>query len=314
MAYNDDAWRGVEEVAKKYGYEAKALEVGADQSKYGSMILDVAEAGTDYILTATSIMDYAFEYAPRFPDIKFIAFDTTATVEVSDPNIACISYLQNEGSFLAGMAAAGASKTGVIACVGGVNTSPIIHDFIAGYVDGALYQNPDIKVLTAYSSVYGDAAQMKEIATAQANSGADVIFQIGGPGGLGVFQACMEKNIWAVGVDSDQRAVYKESENPELADVIMTSMLKKVGESLIWTFDKIEDGSMKWGEVVILGVAEDSTGIVEGDLYEANVPKEVRDNIEKAKEDIKNGTIKVKTYFEMTHEQFEEFIQDASKP
>ena len=90
---------------------------------------------------------------------------------------------------------------------------------------------------------------MKELCLTQArDKQADVFYQVAGASGAGLFEACKELGTWAIGVDSDQYAYYKESENPELADIILTSMLKNVGDSVVAFFEKVENGEAEWGK------------------------------------------------------------------
>ena len=55
---------------------------------------------------------------------------------------------------------------------------------------------------------------------------ADILHQVAGAAGLGMFEACQEKGALGIGVDADQRAFFLDSK-PEIADVIITSMLKR---------------------------------------------------------------------------------------
>ncbi len=120
------------------------------------------------------------------------------------------------------------SESGVVAVNVGMDT-PVIADFVTGFIDGAQAYDPDIKIVKAAVGSWTDPAKMKELCLTQArDKQADVFYQVAGASGAGLFEACKELGTWAIGVDSDQYAYYKESENPELADIILTSMLKNV--------------------------------------------------------------------------------------
>ena len=109
--------------------------------------------------------------------------------------------------------------------------------------------------------------------------------------------------MWAIGVDSDQYAMYKDGENPEKADVILTSMLKEVGNSLVSIMHSIENGDdSMWGHTTHLGLAQDSVGIVDNDFYEANTPEDLRNEISEAADKIKSGELTVKSYFDFEND------------
>ena len=110
-------------------------------------------------------------------------------------NVYSMSYSANEGSFLAGMAAASASDTGVIGFIGGAD-STVVNDSLVGYLEGAAYVNPDVKAVVSYTGNWDDSAKGKELALAQYNAGADIIFQLASNAGVGVFEAAKETGNW----------------------------------------------------------------------------------------------------------------------
>ncbi|MEA4911965.1 MAG: BMP family ABC transporter substrate-binding protein [Oscillospiraceae bacterium] len=299
LSFNDNGWAGVNEVKEKYGYDIAVIEAGYDTSKNESILLDTADGDSNYIITPSNYgwSDLVFKYAKDYPDKYFIMFDVGVTTEVTDPNVACISYKQNEGSYLVGMVAAAMSTSGKIgACAN--RDVPIINDFFTGYIDGATTYNPDIKIALGYNTVAGDAAKMQEVASAMTDIGVDVIFNVGGAAGLGIFNSAIAHGTLAIGVDSDQYLTYSKSESPELADVIITSMLKNVGDSLVVVFDRIEDGTMKWGELTILGIQDGGVGIADNDYYKQMVPEDIRKTVAEYQEKVVKGEIVPKSYFD----------------
>ena len=119
---------------------------------------------------------------------------------------------------------------------------------------------------------------------------------------------------WAIGVDSDQYAYYKESENPELADIILTSMLKNVGDSVVAFFEKVENGEAEWGKQNSLGLSDNAVGYVDNDLSEATVPEELRAVMTESKEKIASGELKAKSYYDFANEDEYQKLLDSVAP
>ena len=304
-SFSDSGEAGMQ-ILKSEGWDEHTFELGdaSKADKYEDEILDVIDQGYEYIIGYSTYMEIMANLAKEYPDVKFIGFDANWTDDQLPDNMTCIFYAQNEGSYLVGMLAAGMTKTGTIAVDVGVE-SPVINDFVTGFVNGVIDYNAangtDVKVVKAAVDSWSDPAKMKEIVLDQArNNNADVFYQVAGGSGDGLFEACTELNdVWAIGVDSDQYALYKDSENPEKADVILTSMLKEVGNSLVSIMHSMESGDdSMWGHTTRLGLAQDSVGIADNDYYEANTPDELKAQIAEASEKIKSGELKVKSYYD----------------
>ena len=226
--------------------------------------------------------------ATEYPDTKFIWIDNATSAPVA--NILNITYAQNEGSFLAGYAAAKLTETGIIGAMGGQDQDTI-NDFIVGYKQGAAYANPDIQVEVIYSNDYDDPAIGKECALTLHEKGADVIFQIASKCGDGVFEAAQEEGFYAIGVDSDQKHIAPE--------VIICSMRKEVGESIYYAVKQYMDKGDDCGLFGTTWVADMATGYVglaygeEGSVQQ--IPDEVKAEIEELAKKIIAGEIKVDT-------------------
>lgn len=313
MSFNDNGWAGVQEIGNKYGYEVSVIETGMDSSKYENMFLDICDSDADYVIaqSGNGWGDIVFKYASEYPEKKFVVFDASTTAEVTADNIVCVAYRANEGSYLVGYVCAAMSESGMIAA-GANRDNPAINDFFTGFINGALACKDDIKVSLAYNSTPGDAAAMGEIATALYNSGVDIMFSVAGAAGLGIFQAAIQGDKLAVGVDSDQYLTYSNSESPELAQVIMTSMMKNIGDSLIVIFDEIDAGTIQWGTLQVLGIAEGGVGLADNENYQKLVPEDVRKQVSEYEEKVKKGEISVPSYYDFGDDsEFRELVNSV---
>ena len=241
-SFNDSAKEGADKLAQDYGVKIKTIE--CQEENFKQYMVQAAEESDIVVPVGWQFYEIP-EVAKEYPDTKFIWVDNEAEGIADLPNVLCITYAQNEGSFLAGYIAAKMSQSGVVGAVGGEQNTTI-DDFIVGYKQGALYANPDIKVVTNYANTYEDPAKGKECALALHNQGADVIFQIAGNTGNGVFAAAQEAGFYAIGVDQDQKI-----SAPEYDKQIICSMKKEVGLSIydtIKTFIEEEkwEGARVW--------------------------------------------------------------------
>lgn len=301
LAWYDCSAAGINAIQEKYGdeVETKVIEMTTDQSKYDSIIEDTLSEDWDVVVAGSwTMMEYIEAAAEDYPDKEFWFFDEP--IEDYD-NIYSMSYSANEGSFLAGMAAASVSKTGVIGFIGGAD-STVVNDSLVGYLEGAAYVNPDIKAVVSYTGNWDDSAKGKELALVQYNAGADIVFQLASNAGVGVFEAAKETGNLAIGSDTDQSLVFEESD-PEKAKTILTSSLKRVDVSLLNAYELYKAGEMPYGTCEYLGLDKGCVGIVTNDNYYEHVSEEQAAAIDQAKQDIIDGKIKVSSAYGMNFQK-----------
>ena len=302
-SFNDSADAGLKVLKDEGLINYKALEYGTDNSKVNITLEEVAP---EYDVCIFNNLGYGMatawlrENAASYPDTMFLVYDEPTDLVENMPNVQMIGYKANESDFLAGALAALISETGVIGFVGGME-SPVIHDFLVGYIEGAQYVNPEIKVDVAYIGSYTDAAKGKDLGKAAIDAGADVLHQVAGSAGNGYLEAAMEAGKWGIGVDSDQYEVFK-TEKPDLANSIVTSSLKNVGLSLQVILREMIDGTYEWEQIKWFGIPEDCAGIAENENYLAKVSEEDRATMEDIKAKVAAGEIVVSTAYGMDAE------------
>ena len=301
-SFFDSAEAGLKELQDAGRIKYNTIEMGGsteDQAKWQSYLEEVSASGEyDVIICGTYQMpDYLKNVAEAYPDQKYIIYDDT-TYQL--PNVLNLSYKQNDLGYLVGVFAGSLTKDtsfaninedNVIGFVGGVD-SPVINDFLYGYILGAQSVNPDVKVDTRYVGNYIDPAKGKELAESMINdNNCDVIWGVAGNSGNGAVEAAQETGkAYFIGVDSDQEVTLSE----ELAAISLTSGLKNVNQSLIWVFDELDAGNEHWGEHVTLGINEGGVGMVTDKNF-TTVPQSVQDAVNKAIEDVSSGAVTVPT-------------------
>ncbi len=296
-SFFDSAAAGLEKAKAELPVTVKVIEAGYDKSKWQPALADATDGDYDVVIAGTFDMTpYVTELAPEYPDKKFIIFDDAPDYSKCEcSNVLGINYQTSSAGYLAGYAAAKISKSGVIGETIGMDF-PTVTDFKVGFDQGAKAANPNIKILSEVAGTFSDPAKGKEIALAQLGQGADIIFPIAGATGIGGLQAVRDAggNVLAVGVDSDQYAIFKPTD-PAQADVIFTSVEKKVGESLYLALKGTIDGTQKYGMAELLGLKDGAVGIAKNENYDKLVPADVRAAVDEQEKKIQSGEIVVDT-------------------
>ncbi len=260
------------------------------------------------------------EVAQQYPENQYILYDASLPYGDGDfENVYSVQYKQNEGSYLGGALAAGLLAEGALAEAEGLSLGflggmdiPVINDFLLGYIAGAQSVDPEIRVAVAYVGSFVDAAKGKELALAQFRNGAALSFPAASQAGLGMLSAAEEMQRYVLGVDSDQEAIFAESD-PAIAGRVVSSVLKNVDVSLLRAYDMYVDGTLPFGTVEVVGLEEGAVGLVESGNMAAMASDALKARIEQAKADIASGAVVVPTAFGMTTEDIGA-IRDAVRP
>jgi basic membrane protein A len=280
-SFNEAAFNGMERWKKETGKNYLEFEV-SNESQREQAIRRMAEKGASPIIAMSFSQASAIEkVAKEFPKLKFAIIDMVVDL----PNVQSVVFKEQEGSFLVGMMAAMASKTGKVGFVGGMDI-PLIRKFECGYEQGAKYANPKAEVFQNMTGTTGaawnDPARGGELAKAQFSKGADVIFAAAGGTGMGVYQAAKDGGKLAIGVDSNQNHIQPGT--------MLTSMLKRV-DVAVYNVSKNHTPGMS-----VLGLKEDGVGYAIDKHNEKLVSADMKKKVEAAKADIIAGKIKVADY------------------
>ena len=264
-SFNDAAWRGLERARRELGVEVLTLEPsdGADRE---AGLRQMASRRVDLVIGVGFIFSADLERLAReFPDVAFAGVDYAPTgPDATPPNLAGLRFREHEGSFVVGAIAGLTTKTKVVGFVGGMKI-PLIRKFEAGYEAGVKHTCPSCRVYSAYAGTepkaFADPMLGQELAAAQYEGGADVIFHAAGKTGSGVIAAAKARRMLVIGVDSDQQL--------EAPCCVLTSMVKQVDVAV---FDAIEDVVEQrfHGGIRELGLADDGVGFV-ADAHNAHL-------------------------------------------
>jgi len=285
-SFNEGVMNGAERYKKETNTAYVDFEVN-NETQFEQAHRRFAQRGQDPIIGVGFSQANAVEkVAKEFPAIRFTLIDAVSKL----PNVQSVLFKEHEGSFLVGMAAAMASKTGKVGFVGGMDI-PLIRRFACGYEQGVKFANPKAEVLANMTgttpAAWNDPARGGELAKGQFDRGADVVYAAAGATGIGVYQAAKDRGKLAIGVDSNQNHLHPGT--------MLTSMVKRVDLAAYESFKAAAGG--KWAAGMrVLGLAE---GGVDWALDQHNaklVSAEMKAKVEAAKADIVSGKLKVHDY------------------
>ncbi|MFV0408170.1 MAG: BMP family protein [Paracoccus sp. (in: a-proteobacteria)] len=283
-SFNEAAYQGAERWKAETGGSYKDLEMQSEAQREQAL-RRLAETGANpIVMTGFAFGEVLNKIAPDYPDTKFVIIDAV----VDQPNIQSNVFNEGEGSYLAGVMAAMASKTGTAGFIGGMDI-PLIHKFECGYRQGFLATKPDGKVVINYTgttpTAWNDPVKGGELARAQKSQGADVIYAAAGGTGIGVLQAAADEGILGIGVDSNQNHLHPGK--------ILTSVVKRVDNAV---FDAFSAGEAVEPGVKVWDVKSDGVVVAMDDNNAPLVTPEMAAAVDEAKAKIASGEIVVHDY------------------
>ena len=275
-SFNEAAYTGAE--------RWKELEMQSEAQREQALRRLAQSGANPIVMTGFAFGEVLNKIAPDYPDTKFVLIDQ----EVKQPNVQSIVFAEEQGSYLAGVLAAQASKSGTVGFIGGMDV-PLIHKFECGYAQGVKATKPDAKVLINYTgttpAAWNDPVKGGELLKAQGAQGADVVYAAAGGTGIGVLQAAADAGILSIGVDSNQNHLHPGK--------VLTSMVKGVDVSVYESF--------KAGTEIVPGLKlmDLKSGGVSVAMDENNKPlitPEMTAAVAAATAGIEDGSIKVHDY------------------
>lgn len=314
----ESAANGLRLIESEYGCKTKIVEYGSDTTKMEPALEDVSDGEWDIVLVGTfSSVEPLEKVAANHPDQKYIIFDTL--MDYSDgknANVYSMNYKGNEGAFLAGALASmvttsdmpKANPEKVVGWIGGLDIT-LINDFVLGFIQGAAEVDPEVKTSVAYVGSFDDPAKGKEMAKVLYDSGCDIVYNGAAQSGLGVLDAAKEAQKYAIGTDSDQAMIFKD--DPDKANMILTSQMKRVDNTVRIAVEKYMDGTLQFGTGETFGIKEGAIGLSDNEFYQKNVPEEFRDRIKELEQKVLDGEIIVDTAYGLEDSVIKEKIAAA---
>ncbi|WP_369171947.1 BMP family protein [Streptomyces sp. R28] len=295
QSFNDAAYAGLQKAQKEFGYKTDDVEPteGETDADKEQRLASLARQGYNPVVGVGFAYGPAMEaVAKKYPDTTFGIVDSV----VEGNNVASLVFAEEQSSYLAGVAAAKATKSNTVGFVGGVDI-PLIHKFEAGYKQGVQdTSGGKVKVISQYLTQtaeeggFSSPDKGKAAAEGQIEKKADVVYQAAGLSGQGVIEAAAKAKVWAIGVDSDQ---YKQAALANYKNYILTSALKDVGGAVYALAKSVHDDKPLTGTQTF-DLKVNGVGLAESNPEFAKIAG-LSDAVAKAKAGIIDGSIKVKT-------------------
>ena len=280
-SFNEAAYNGAERWKKETGKPYLEFEIANEAQREQAMQRMASRGASPVIGVGFSQASSIEKVAKAFPKQSFVIIDSVVDL----PNVESVVFKEHEGSFLVGMMAALASKSGKVGFIGGMDI-PLIRKFQCGYEQGAKYANPKVDVTANMTgttpAAWGDPTRGGELAKAQFAKGVDVVFAAAGGTGIGVYQAAKDNGKLAIGVDSNQNHIQPGT--------MLTSMLKRVDVAVYNAAKQSKPG------MTSLGLKEGGVDYALDDNNAKLVTPDMKAKVDAAKADIIAGKIKVIDY------------------
>ena len=285
-SFNERDSIGAEKFKKDTGIAVTEFEP-TNETQFEQALRRFAQRGQDPIVAVGFSQAVALEkVAKEFPNVRFTIIDSVVNL----PNVQSVVFKEQEGSFLVGVLAAMASKSGKVGFVGGMDI-PLIRRLQCGYEQGIKWANPKAELIANMTgttpSAWNDPGRGAELAKGQFDRGVDVVYAAAGSTGIGVLQAAKDRGKLSIGVDSNQNHLHPGS--------VLTSMLKRVDLATYNSFKAAQDGTWKGG-VQVLGLKEGGVDWALDKDNEKLITPEMKAKVDAAKADIASGKIVVHDY------------------
>ncbi|SOB94402.1 BMP family lipoprotein [Rhodobacter maris] len=283
-SFNEAAFNGAEKWVAETGGSYKQLEMQSEAQREQALRRFAESGANPIVMTGFAFGDVLNTVAPDYPDTKFVIIDMV----VDQPNVRSVVFQEEQGSYLVGMLAAMASKTGTVGFVGGMDI-PLIRKFECGYAQGVKAVNPEAKVVMNMTgttpAAWNDPVKGSELTKAQIAQGADVVYAAAGSTGLGILQTVADEGILGIGVDSNQNYMHPGH--------MLTSMVKRVDLSV---YEAFKDGPALETGLVVSGLKDEGVGYALDEYNADLITPEMKAAVDAAAEKIKAGEIAVHDY------------------
>lgn len=287
-SFFDSAKSGLDRAQAEFGYTVSTTECHEDINLYAGAITAAAENHDVIIVMGYQFFELVQQTSRSYPDKKFIYVDANVQEQ---PNLAVIDFTESEGSYLAGVLAAlgtvdpNLPKTNPekkVGIVGGMDI-PVIRAFVEGFLAGVKDTDPEVEAFVSFAGSFEDTEPAATAARAQIAAGADILFVAAGGAGLGALAACKDADVYAIGVDQDQRPL-----DPER---ILASIVKDTGQAVYTVLKEIAEDSFKGG-LRRYGLAQSFVGLDWGD-DPSPVPAALRQDVDAVAAKVMDGSLRL---------------------
>ena len=298
-SFNASAWAGIQAAKAQASNVDPKYVASTAEADYEPNLRGFVTQKCNFILAVGGLMgDATKKVSDENASSQFAIVDSGST----GANVYPMQFATDQAAFLAGYLAAGYSKTGTVATFGGLKIPPVTV-FMDGFADGVAYYNQakgkSVKVLGwdpvskegLFTNNFESLSDGREFAKNLNDEGADIIMPVAGPVGQGSSALAMElgaDKLKIIGVDVDWYDTV-----PEHKSVFLTSVMKRMDTTTIEAIKQAKDGTFKGG-VTVGTLANDGVAIAPFHDIDAQIPAELKSELDTIRKGIIDGKISVK--------------------
>ncbi|ANQ54489.1 membrane protein [Thermosipho sp. 1063] len=272
-SFMDGTWSGIVKACEELGIEYEVIQ-SKEQGDYVSNLSKAAEQADVVFAVGYLMSDAFYKVAQQYPETYFVGIDFDNGTELS--NVMTFTFKEQEGSFLTGYLAAGMTRTGKVAIIGGIPIPPVKRyeiGFRAGVKAFNQIHNTNVEVKVVYANSFTDPKKGKELAQALISEKVDIIQQACGGTALGIIEAVKEEDQKLVKSDNLKDLIDYFYENggyfmlggdveqgPQAPGYILASAIKRVDVASYLAVKMAYNGEWAPGNTE-LGIKENGEGI-----------------------------------------------------
>jgi basic membrane protein A len=294
-SFNQTSHDGLVNAAANLGVTTAEVESSSD-AEYADNIDEMVNAGCNSITTVGFLLgDATLAAAKKNPDIDFQIVDFA--YDKAPKNLKGLTFDTGQPSFLAGYLAAAQSESGIVGTFGGLNI-PTVTIFMTGFLQGVQKYNEDngtdVKLLGwdgkdgSFTEDFEDKTKGQSVGEQLIGQGADILFPVAGPAGLGGLQAAKDAGANAIWVDTDGFV------STEYGSILLTSVVKGMDVSVTEAIKESLEGTFS-NELFAGTLANGGVGLAPYHNFDSEIPQDLKDKIDELKQGIVDGSITVST-------------------
>jgi basic membrane lipoprotein Med (substrate-binding protein (PBP1-ABC) superfamily) len=280
--WNAAAFTGLERIGSELTAATAHMEAGSP-AQFEESFRDFAQRGSALVFGhGFEFQDAAATVGSEYPNTVFVVTSGLTTAE----NVGGLVFRLEEAAYLAGVMAAGVSSTGIAGTVGGMEIPPVRLVF-DGFKRGFTDARPDGQVKEVFLGNWEDAASARQASLSLIEQGADILIHNADAAGLGVFQACRERAVLALGSNRDQAHV--------APDVVLASAVMDIPEAMLHIAGEVRAGTFK-GQVYTFDLASGVVDLVSNPELADRVSPETQAAVADARSRLLRGQVELQHF------------------
>ncbi|HSK22811.1 MAG TPA: BMP family ABC transporter substrate-binding protein [Egicoccus sp.] len=283
--FNQFAYEGMQAAARCFGFETTYVASGASDD-YAAHLRDLVQDVDAVVTVGFPLTEATEEVAADYPDVVFVGIDQT--VDHAGDNYARVTYRDDQGGFLAGVAAGLLTRSGTVGVVAGPDDVPPVVDLAEGFEAGIAHVGGDVTVLRDHLDSFSDPEAGADKADEFTQAGADVIYAPAGMTGSGAILRAAQRGAWVIGVDQDQYLTTFEGGRVPGSERIATSTVKRVDLGVFLQLADLAAGAFRGGQVALDAA---TGGVSYAPAHEADIPADVHARLEEVRRELATGAL-----------------------